>query len=109
MSWQNRAHFFGIASQMMRRILVNHALAQAPAKRGGHVQKLTLDEAVHFAGQHEIDLIDLDTALKQLEKLDAQQTRIVELRFFAGLSIEETAEVLGVSPATSSTFQGWRS
>jgi RNA polymerase sigma factor (TIGR02999 family) len=99
-SWQNRAHFFGIASQMMRRILVNHALAKAAEKRGGEVQKLSLDEAVSFANQREIDLIALDEALKELELLDPQQTRIVELRFFGGLSIEDTAEALRVSPAT---------
>jgi RNA polymerase sigma factor (TIGR02999 family) len=99
-SWQNRAHFFGIASQMMRRILVNHAVALATQKRGGEVEKLSLDEAVRFAGRREVDLIDLDEALKELEQLDPQQTRIVELRFFGGLSIEETAEVLRISPAT---------
>ena len=99
-SWQNRAHFFGIASQMMRRILVNHALARATEKRGGGAEKLSLDEAVSFPNQREIDLIALDEALKELERLDPQQTRIVELRFFAGLSIEETAEALRISPAT---------
>jgi RNA polymerase sigma factor (TIGR02999 family) len=99
-SWQNRAHFFGIASQMMRRILVNHALARATAKRGGDAEKLSLDEATGFAGQREVDLISLDEALKELELLDPRQTRIVEIRFFAGLSIKETAEVLKLSPAT---------
>ena len=99
-SWQNRAHFFGIASQMMRRILVNHALARATAKRGGNVEKLSLDEATGFAGQRELDLISLDEALKELELLDSRQTRIVEIRFFGGLSMTETAEVLKLSPAT---------
>src|SRR6266550_6778096 len=89
-SWQNRAHFFGIASQMMRRILVNHALARATAKRGGDAQKLSLDEATNFAGEREIDLIALDEALKELERMDPQQTRIVELRFFGGLSIDRS-------------------
>jgi RNA polymerase sigma factor (TIGR02999 family) len=98
-SWQNRAHFFGIASQMMRRILVNHALARATDKRDGG-QKLSLNEVIDFAPQDEVDLIALDEALHELERLDPQQTRIVELRFFGGLSIEETAEALGVSPAT---------
>ena len=99
-SWRNRAHFFGIASQMMRRILVNHALARAAEKRGGGAEKLSLDETVSFPNQREIDLIALDEALKELECLDPQQTRIVELRFFGGLSIEETAEALRISPAT---------
>jgi RNA polymerase sigma factor (TIGR02999 family) len=99
-SWQNRAHFFGIASQMMRRILVNHAQARAAEKRGGGAEKLSLDEAVSFPNQREIDLIALDEALKELERLDPQQTRIVELRFFGGLSIEDTAEALRISPAT---------
>jgi RNA polymerase sigma factor (TIGR02999 family) len=98
-SWQNRAHFFGIASQMMRRILVNHALARAADKRDGG-QRLSLNEALDFSPQDEVDLIALDEALHELERLDPQQTRIVELRFFGGLSIEETAEALGVSPAT---------
>ncbi|HEY8203945.1 MAG TPA: sigma-70 family RNA polymerase sigma factor [Pyrinomonadaceae bacterium] len=99
-SWQNRAHFFGIASQMMRRILVNHALARAAEKRGGAGEKLSLNEAVDVARQREVNLIALDEALQELERLDPQQTRIVELRFFGGLSIEETAEVLRISPAT---------
>lgn len=99
-TWQNRAHFFGIAAQMMRRILVNHALAKKTEKRGGLQHKLPLDEAVSFAAQREVDLVALDDALKTLESLDPQQSRIVELRFFAGLSIEETAEVLNISPAT---------
>lgn len=97
-SWQNRAHFFGIASQMMRRILVNHALAKGAEKRGG--EKIALNEAIDFSKKGEVDLIALDEALQELERLDSQQTRIVELRFFGGLSIEETATALGVSPAT---------
>jgi RNA polymerase sigma factor (TIGR02999 family) len=105
-SWRNRAHFFGIASQMMRRILVNHALARAAEKRGGRTEKLTLDEAIHLPDQREIDLLALDDALKQLEMLDPQQTRIVELRFFGGLSIEETAEALRISAAT--VKRDWR-
>jgi RNA polymerase sigma factor (TIGR02999 family) len=99
-SWQSRAHFFGIASQMMRRILVNHALARAAAKRGGDAEKLSFDEAISFDNQREIDLIRLDEALKELERLDPRQTRIVELRFFGGLSLKETAEVLKLSLAT---------
>ena len=99
-SWQNRAHFFGIASQMMRRILVNHALARRAAKRGGFAEKLSIDEAMGLEDRREVDLIELDDALKELETLDPRQTRIVELRFFGGLSVEETAEVLDLSPAT---------
>ena len=98
-SWQNRAHFFGIASQMMRRILVNHALARGAAKRGGQAPRLSIDEGVSFE-QRDVDLIALDEALKEMETLDARQARIVELRFFGGLSIEETAEVVNLSPAT---------
>jgi RNA polymerase sigma factor (TIGR02999 family) len=85
---------------MMRRILVNHALARAADKRGGPAQKLSLDEATSLTDEREVGLIALDEALKELERLDPRQTRIVELRFFGGLSIEETAEALGLSPAT---------
>ena len=99
-TWQNRAHFFGIASQMMRRILVNHALARRTAKRGGPTQKLSLEEAINLGDQREVDLIALDDALKELEALDPRQSRIVEIRYFGGLSIEETAEALDLSPAT---------
>ena len=99
-SWQNRAHFFGIASQMMRRILVNHALARETAKRGGDAERLPLESAIVVDTKREINLIALDDALKELEMADARQGRIVELRFFGGLSIEETAEVLKLSPAT---------
>lgn len=98
--WQNRAHFFGVAAQMIRRILVDHARGKQAVKRGADVVKLSLDEAVVAAGDRDVDLVALDDALQSLAKLDAQQGRIVELRFFAGLSIEETAEVVGVSPAT---------
>jgi RNA polymerase sigma factor (TIGR02999 family) len=99
-TWQNRAHFFGIASQMMRRILVNHAIARARAKRGGKMQKLSLDQALNVTDQPEVVLLALDEALKKLEVLDPQQSRVVELRYFGGLSIEETAAVLNSSPAT---------
>jgi RNA polymerase sigma factor (TIGR02999 family) len=99
-TWQNRAHFFGIAAQMMRRILVNHAEARRADKRGGGAQKLSLDEAIDLAEDRAVDLIALDDALKALAEFDPQQARIVELRYFGGLSIEETAEVVGVSPAT---------
>ncbi|MGI9105829.1 MAG: sigma-70 family RNA polymerase sigma factor [Pyrinomonadaceae bacterium] len=98
--WQNRAQFFGLAAQMMRRILVNHAEAKHAQKRGGHDRKITLDAALDFFAQRDLDLVALDEALRRLETLDSQQARLVELKFFSGLSIEEIAEVLGVSPAT---------
>lgn len=99
-SWQNRAHFFGIAARMMRQILVNHAETHNAAKRGGSTPKLSLDDAVSFAEERELDLVALDDALKELEKLDSLKSRIVELRFFGGLTIDETAEVLSVSHDT---------
>ena len=99
-SWQNRAHFFGIAAQMMRRILVDHARTKNAAKRGDGACMVTLDEAMVGTEQRDVNVIALDEALDKLAKLDPQQSRIVELKFFAGLSIEETAEVLKISPAT---------
>jgi RNA polymerase sigma factor (TIGR02999 family) len=98
--WQNRAHFFSIAANLMRQILVNHALAHRAAKRGGTALKLTLDEAADLPKKQDVDLVALDEALTRLTALDSQQSRIVELRFFGGLTIEEAAEVLQVSPAT---------
>jgi RNA polymerase sigma factor (TIGR02999 family) len=103
-TWRNRAHFFGIAAQMMRRILVNHALAKQAAKRGGFAHMLTLEDAeaegLAPPDRRGIDVVALDEALKELERLDPRQTQIVELRYFGGLSIDETAEVLHISPAT---------
>ena len=99
-SWQNRAHFFALAAQVMRRILVDHAREKQAQKRGGGYTKLSLDEAVSFPQQREVDLVALDDALKELAVLDTMQSRIVELRFFGGLTIEETAEALRTSPAT---------
>jgi RNA polymerase sigma-70 factor (ECF subfamily) len=98
--WQNRAHFFGVAAQLMRRILVDYARRHQAIKRGGFQQKLTLDEAMVYAPSRDVDLVALDDALNVLAQMDARQSRIVELRFFGGLTIEETAEALGVSPAT---------
>jgi len=98
--WRDRAQFFGVAAQMMRRILVNYAEARNTAKRGGLVARVTLDESVSWEGGRELDLVSLDEALTELAVLDARQARVVELRFFAGLSIEETGEVLDISPAT---------
>ncbi len=97
-SWQNRAHFFAVAAQVMRKILVDHARSKNAGKRGG--QKIALDEAVSFAEEKDLNLLALEEALQNLEKLDARQARIVELRFFGGLSIEETAYVLDVSETT---------
>jgi RNA polymerase sigma factor (TIGR02999 family) len=98
--WQNRAHFFGIAARIMRQILVEHARGRNAAKRGGSACKLTLDESVALPQQIDVDVIALDKALNELSEMDAQQGRIVELRFFGGLTIEDTSEVLGISEAT---------
>ena len=98
--WQNRAHFFGVAAQAMRRILIDHARSQRRIKRGGANPRVTLDEAVIAAESRSVDLLALDEALTRLAGLDARQARVVELRFFGGLSVEETAEVMKVSPAT---------
>jgi len=98
--WHDRAHFFGLASQMMRHILVDHARRHQAAKRGGLVQRLTLVEAVSFPDQKDFDLVALDEALTNLSQLDSQQSRIVEMRFFGGLTIEETSTALSLSVAT---------
>ncbi len=98
--WQNRAHFFGVAAQMMRRVLVDHARVQGRAKRGGEQQRLSLDAVAGLAVPTDKDLLALDDALTQLATLDPRQCRIIELRFFGGLTIAETAEVLGLSHAT---------
>jgi RNA polymerase sigma-70 factor, ECF subfamily len=98
--WQNRAHFFGVAAQLMRQILVDHARRHRSAKRGGARQKLTLDEAVDYSQSRDVDLVALDDALTALAQRDERQSRIVELRFFGGLTIEETAVALDISPAT---------
>lgn len=99
--WQNRAHFFAIAAQLMRRILVDHARSKHRAKRGGYAVKLPLDEATLAAGnERSLDLLALDEALTGLAEFDAQLARVVELKFFGGLTIEETAHALDVSHAT---------
>ena len=98
--WQNRAHFFAVAGQTMRRILVDHARRRHAARRGGHGLRLSLDETVASGDRRDVDLIALDDALNGLTELDASQARIVELRYFGGLSIEETGEVLSISAAT---------
>src|SRR6267143_3560078 len=98
--WQNRAHFFGIAAQMMRRILVDYARSRHYAKRGGSVQQVSLNEAVIVSEERSAEVVALDDALKGLAEFDPRKSQIVELRFFGGLSIDETAEVLNVSPGT---------
>jgi RNA polymerase sigma factor (TIGR02999 family) len=98
--WNDRDHFFAVASQMIRRILVSYARARNSAKRGGGKTRLLFDEAIALPGRREADLLALDDALEALSQIDHQQGRIVELRFFGGLSIEATAGVLGISPAT---------
>jgi len=99
--WQNRAQFFGIAAQMMRRILINYAKDRQAKKRQGYSIRVSLDEAVNFFEKAEVDLTALDEALNELAALDPQQTQIVELRFFGGLTIDEVAKVLEISPATT--------
>jgi len=105
--WQCRAQFFAVAASLMRRILVDHARRQRTAKRGGSPLRLALHDAVALAEQRDLDLIGLDAALTELGKLDERQARIVELRFFGGLSVEDTAEVLGTS--TGSVKRAWSS
>lgn len=100
-NWQNRTHFFGIAAQMMRRILVDYARQRHRAKRGGIAEDLPLEKAaLVVSDERSIDLVALDEALTRLAEFDERQARIVELRYFSGLTIEETAEVLRISPAT---------
>lgn len=98
--WHNRAHFFSIAAEMMRRILVNYALNRNAVKRGNGEVRLALDEAVNFAQQQEVDLVLLDESLTRLAAFDPQKAKIVELRFFGGLSVEEVAAVTGLSDST---------
>jgi len=98
--WQNRAHFFAIAAQMMRRILVDYARGRNYAKRGGGARAFTLDEELIVSDERSDEVVAVHEALEELAKFDARKSQIVELRFFGGLSIDETAEVLGVSPGT---------
>jgi RNA polymerase sigma factor (TIGR02999 family) len=99
-NWNNRLHFFSIAAEMMRRILVNYAVQRNAQKRGDGAAKISLEDADSFESKPDFDLIALDEALKNLAKLDELQARVVELRFFGGLTIEETAEVLNISDST---------
>lgn len=98
--WRNRAHFFSIAAEMMRRILVNYAVKRNAQKRGDGATKISLDDAVSYGNQRDFDLVALDEALKNLAEFDETQAKIVELRFFGGLTIEEAAEVLEISQST---------
>src|SRR5215813_4392229 len=98
--WQNRAHFFGVAAQMMRRILIDHAKAKHRVKRGGTAVKVMLDESVNFTHERASELLALDDALQSLARMDERKSRIVELRYFGGLTVEETAQVLGISDKT---------
>ena len=104
--WQNRAQFFGVAAQLMRRILVDHARGHHAAKRGGPRYQISLSRAPQFGEQPDLDLLNLHEALEKLAQLDPQQSRIVELRFFGGLTIDESAEVIGISHAT--VERDWR-
>lgn len=98
--WQNRSHFFGIAAQMMRRVLVDYARSRQYQKRGRNVVQVSLKEALIVSDEQAAEVVALDDALKSLATFDQRKCQIVELRFFAGLSIEEAAEVLGISPGT---------
>jgi RNA polymerase sigma-70 factor (ECF subfamily) len=98
--WHNRSHFFGVAAQMMRRILIDHAKTKHREKRGGKARKLSLDEIANYADEPAAELIALDEALKILAEMDERKSRIVEMRYFGGLTVEETAQVLGVSDKT---------
>jgi len=110
MQWQNRAHFFAVSAQLMRRILVDHA-RRHNLKRGGDVQHVSIDDTAIVGGDRASDLVALDLALQALAQMDARKAQVVELRFFGGLSVEETAEVLKISPITVmrdwSTARAW--
>jgi RNA polymerase sigma factor (TIGR02999 family) len=98
--WKNRAHFFALSAQLMRRILVDHARKRRYAKRGGDRHKISFDEGLAISSERESDLIEIDEALTRLADFDARKSKIVELRFFGGLDVEETAEALSISPVT---------
>lgn len=105
-NWQNRTQFFGVAAQMMRRILVDHAKTKHREKRGGDAVKLSLDDVINLCQERASDLIALDEALDALNSFDRRKCSVVELRYFGGLSVEETAEVLDVSPDT--VMRDWK-
>ena len=104
--WQNRAHFYGVAANVMRRILVDYARTHLTAKRGGRVQKLSLDDALPLASEQSEEVLAIDEALARLARFDPRQSKVVELRFFGGFTEEETAQVLGVSSRT--VKRDWR-
>jgi RNA polymerase sigma factor (TIGR02999 family) len=104
--WQNRAHFFGVAAQLMRRILVDFARQRPRAGHGAEARHISLDEALTMADGKDSDLLALDEALNDLARIDERKSRVVELRFFGGLSVEESAEVLGIAPVT--VMREWR-
>jgi RNA polymerase sigma factor (TIGR02999 family) len=106
-SWQSRSHFFGIAALLMRQILVDYARERAAGKRGSGSIKLSLDEAIYLTDERVAVLVALDDALKELAEFDAEKARLVELRYFAGLSVEETAQTMGISVST--VVRHWRS
>jgi RNA polymerase sigma factor (TIGR02999 family) len=106
LKWQDRAHFFGIAARLMRRVLVDHARARASQKRGGGAHRVSLDNPLVLAAEPQLDVVALDGALEALAAVDERKSRVVELRFFGGLSVGETAEVLQVSPDT--VKRDWR-
>jgi RNA polymerase sigma factor (TIGR02999 family) len=105
-NWQNRAQFFGVAAQLMRRILVDHAKTKHREKRGGDAVKLSLDDAINLSHERAADLLALDYALDELARIDGRKSRVVELRYFGGFSVEETAQILGVSPET--VMRDWK-
>ena len=104
--WQDRAHFFALCAQMMRRILVNYALARSAGKRGGGARQVSLEEALCLSPERDSVLVELDAALQSLAQVDPRKAQVVELRFFGGLSVEETAAVLKVSPQT--VLRDWK-
>jgi len=98
--WENRSHFYAVAAELMRRVLVDHARTRASQKRGGGVRAVALEEGIVTAPERSPDIVALDEAMKRLAEFDLRKSKVVELRFFGGLSVEETAAVLGVSPFT---------
>jgi RNA polymerase sigma factor (TIGR02999 family) len=104
--WRNRAQFFGVAAQMMRRILVDHAKSKHREKRGGDAVKLSFDDVINLSRERAADLLALDDALDELARIDWRKSRVVELRYFGGFSVEETAQILEVSPET--VMRDWK-
>jgi RNA polymerase sigma factor (TIGR02999 family) len=104
--WQNRAHFFGVTAQVMRHILIDHARRRSYAKHGGEVRRIPMEEASEMSSQRAAELIALEEALAELAKIDPRKSRVVELRYFGGLSLEETGEVLKISLMT--VRRDWR-